>query len=150
MKVRRSLLGDWGYVPDGLDECMWNFERKKRTHPLQKVNPSSLFSFTPDLPWIQLPGLNLFKTRPPFLHFIEEGYAKIVRPQVKDKNHYENQDIVPLPTQHLAHTYMACLLVFKVKTISLKVSYKSEILVIIGAKSKKKDATRLQRLHVPY
>ena len=86
MRVRRSLLGDWGYVPDGSDECMWKFERKKRTHLLQKVNPSSLFSFTPDLPWTQLPQFNLFETRPPFLCFIEEGYTKIVRrPQVKDR-----------------------------------------------------------------
>ena len=61
MRVRRSLLGDWGYVPDGSDECMWNFERKKRTHLPQNVKPSSLFSLAPDLPWTQLPWFNLFK-----------------------------------------------------------------------------------------
>ena len=116
---------------------MWNFERKKRTHLLQRIKPSSLFSLARDLPWTQLPRFNLFKTRPPFLCFIKEGYTKIVQPQVKEENHYENQDVVPLPTQHSAHTYMACLSVFKVKTISLKVSYKSEILIIIGAKSQK-------------
>ena len=56
---------------------------------------------------------------------------------MKDKNHYENQDTVPLPTQHSAHTYTACLLVFKVKTIPLIVSYKTEILIVLGIKSRK-------------
>ena len=139
IRVRRSLLGDWGYVPNRSDKCMWKFERKKRTHLLQKVNPSSLFSFTPDLPWTQLPRLNLSKTSPLFLCFIEEGYTKIVgQPQVKDKNHYENQDIVPLPTQHLAHSYTASLSVVKVNTIPLIASYKTKILIFLAGKPQKK------------
>merc|ERR1712240_553237 len=110
----------------GSDECMYKFKRKKRTHLLQKVNPSSLFSFTPDLPWTQLPRFNLFETRPPFLCFIKEGYAKIVgQPQVKDRNHYKNEDIVSTPTQCSIQTYTACLSVFKVKTIPLIVSYRT-------------------------
>ena len=94
MRVRRTILGDWGYVPDGYDKCMWEFERKPRTHLLQKVIPSSFFQFTtPDLPWIQqLPWINIFweflnseptiigdlsERWPPVLSFIEDGYAKM-------------------------------------------------------------------------
>merc|ERR1712240_162579 len=141
-----------GYVPNRSDKCMWKFERKKRTHLLQKVNPSSLFSFTPDLPWTQLPRLNLSKTSPLFLCFIKKGYIKIVgQPQVKDKNHYENQDIVPLPTQHLAHSYTASLSVVKVKTIPLIASYKTKILIFLAGKpQKKKERRGLQKPPVSY
>ena len=31
MRIRRSRLGDWGYVPDRSDECMWKFEPKTHT-----------------------------------------------------------------------------------------------------------------------
>ena len=117
---------------------MWNFKSKKRTHLLQKVNPSSLFSFTPDLPWTQLPWFNLFKTRPRFLCFIKEGYAKIdTQPQVKVKKHLKNQDVVPSPTQCLIQTYTACQTVFKVKTIPLIVLYKNEITIGPVGKSQK-------------
>ena len=116
---------------------MWNFERKKRTHlphifP-QKVKPSSFFSLAPDLPWNQLPRFNPFKGRPRFLHFIKEGYTKIVRSQAQDENQ-ENQDTVLLSTQHSALTYTVCLSVFKVMTVSISLKYKSKISITIDPK----------------
>ena len=54
------------------------------------------------------------------------------------KNHYENQAIVPLPTQHLAHSYTASLSVVKVNTIPLIASYKTKILIFLAGKPQKK------------
>ena len=66
------------------------------------------------------------------------------------KNHYENQAIVPLPTQHLAHSYTASLSVVKVNTIPLIASYKTKILIFLAGKPQKKERRGLQKPPVSY
>ena len=83
IRIRRSRLGNYSYIPDESDECLWNFKTTRKNYILHifphKVTLSSLFSLPPDLPRNLLPQFNPCKAVPPLLWFVEEGYAKIVR-----------------------------------------------------------------------
>ena len=78
---------------------------------------------------------------PQFLYFFEEGYATIIQSQGQNESQ-ENQDAVPLTTQILVPTYTACLSIFKVKTISVSLKNKTEILFTIDQKSPKEGCNR--------
>ena len=109
-------------------------------HPRPSVDPTTtMVQYLSRVPEFQtyIKG-DLSERRPPVLCFIKEGYAKIdTQPQVNVKKHLDNQDVVPSATQCSKQMYTACLSIFKVKTIPLIVSHKTEITIVPVNKSQK-------------
>ena len=155
IRIRKSRLGDYSYIPDGSDESLWNFKTTRKTFiphmfpqnpQIEEVKSSSSFSLSPDLPWNLLPQFNPCKAVPPLLRFVKEGYTKIVQSQGQNENQ-ENQNAFPLSNlgttlQVMVPTYTACLSIFKMMTTFVSLRHKAEILITVNLKSSNEGCTK--------